>query len=105
MRYEDLPRSENIEDRRGDDSSGGPGGGGFPMGVGAGGLGIGGMLVLGIIGYVFGIDPRILIGGAQILTGGQHQQQTTSRPTGKTGTPKDAMGDFVAAVLGSADVQ
>ena len=48
------------------------GGGGFgiPMG-GGGGLGIGTVIVLGLVGWAFGIDPRILIGGAEILTGGQ----------------------------------
>src|ERR1044072_517889 len=53
MRLDDLPQSDNIEDRRGDD--GGGGGGGFPMGMGGrGGLGIGTIVVLGIIGYARG---------------------------------------------------
>ena len=34
MRYDDLPQSDNIEDRRGD--GGGGGGGGFPMAAEAG---------------------------------------------------------------------
>jgi predicted metalloprotease len=101
MRYEDLPQSDNIEDRRGD-SSGGPGGG-FPMA--RGGLGVGAMLVLGIIGYALGIDPRVLIGGAEMLMGGGQQQQAPSRPTGKTGAPSDDLGKFVSQILGSADVQ
>ncbi len=75
MRYDDFRRSDDIDDRR-DDSGGGVGGGGMggggfglPMG-GGGGLGIGTIIVLGLIGYAFGIDPRILIGGAQVLNGG-----------------------------------
>ena len=69
MRYDDFRHSDNIDDRR-DDSGGGMGGGmGIPMG-GGGGLGIGTIIVLGLLGYAFGIDPRILIGGAEILTGG-----------------------------------
>src|SRR2546423_4032124 len=102
MRLDDVPESENIEDRRGD---GGGGGGGFglPMGLGGGGLGIGTIVVLGIIGYALGIDPRLLIGGAEMMSGGQPQQQQ-SKP-GKTGAPSDDMGKFVARVLGSADVQ
>ena len=68
MRLDDVPESENIEDRRGDGGGGGGGGFGFPMG--GGGLGIGAMVVLGIIGYALGIDPRLLIGGAEILTCG-----------------------------------
>ena len=104
MRYDDLPQSDNIEDRRGD-SSGGGGGGGFPMG-GRGGLGIGTIVVLGIVGYALGIDPRLLIGGAEMLVGGgSQQQQAPSKPSGKTGAPSDDMGKFVSQILGSADVQ
>src|SRR5258708_7076723 len=103
MRLDDLPQSENIEDRRGDDSSGGGGGGfGFPMG--RGGLGIGTIAILGIIGYALGIDPRLLIGGAELLSGGGHQQ-TRQQPSGKVGTPSDEMGKFVARILGSTEVQ
>jgi uncharacterized protein len=103
MRLDDLPQSENIEDRRGDDSSAGGGGGfGFPMG--RGGLGIGAIAILGIIGYALGIDPRLLIGGAELLTGGG-QQQTRSQPSGKVGAPSDEMGKFVARILGSTEVQ
>ena len=48
-----------------------PGGGGLgiPIGGGTGGLGIGVILILAVIGYFTGIDPRILIGGAQIVMG------------------------------------
>jgi predicted metalloprotease len=102
MRYDDLPQSDNIEDRRGD--GGGGGGGGFP--IGGGGLGIGTIVVLGIIGYALGIDPRLLIGGAEMVTGGgQRYEQPESRPSGKAGVPSDEMGKFVSQILGSADVQ
>jgi len=105
MRYDELPQSDNIEDRRGD-SSGGGGGGGFPMGMGGrGGLGIGTIVVLGIVGYALGIDPRVLIGGAEMVMGGGQQQQAPSQPSGKTGAPSDEMGKFVSRILGSADVQ
>src|SRR5205085_3920614 len=71
MRYDDFRRSADVEDRRDDGGGGiGGGGGGFGIPVGGGGLGIGTILVLGIIGYALGIDPRILIGGAEILSGG-----------------------------------
>ena len=105
MRYDELPQSDNIEDRRGDASGGGGGGGfGFPMG-GRGGLGIGTIVILGIVGYALGIDPRLLIGGAEILSGGGQQQHAPSQPSGKAGAPSDEMGKFVARILGSADVQ
>src|SRR6185369_7776614 len=46
----------------------------------------------------------ILIGGAEMMSGGgQHQQAPQSK--GKTGAPSDDMGKFVARILGSADVQ
>src|SRR5882724_1959175 len=103
MRLDDVPESENIEDRRGD--GGGGGGGGFGLPMGGGGLGIGAMLVLGIIGYALGIDPRVLIGGAEIFSGGNQPRPQQSQPSGKTGAPSDEMGKFVARVLGSTEVQ
>ncbi|MEO6947627.1 MAG: neutral zinc metallopeptidase [Nitrobacter sp.] len=105
MRYDDFRRSDNVDDRRDDDGGGlGGGGGGFgPMR--GGGLGIGTMIVLGLVGYAFGIDPRILIGGAEILTGGQApSHQTDSRsPPGKAGAPSDEMGSMISGVLGEID--
>jgi predicted metalloprotease len=108
MRYDDFRRSDNIDDRRDDSGGGGMGGGfGFPMG-GGGGLGIGTVIVLGLIGWAVGIDPRILIGGAEILTGGQQQAPSyqTDRRTGtppKAGAPSDEMGSMIAGVLGEID--
>src|SRR6516162_10113136 len=107
MRYDDFRRSEDVEDRR--DEGGGGMGGGFGLPMGGGGLGIGTILVLGVIGYALGIDPRILIGGAEILNGGggggmstqyQSDNSGSARPTG---VPKDQMGDFVSGVLGEID--
>src|SRR5215216_196334 len=106
MRWEDFRRSENIEDRR--DEGGYSGGGGFGMPVGAGGLGIGTVVVLGLIGWALGIDPRLLIGGAEVLTGGgSHYESPADSPsrsgTRQTGTPSDQAGQFVAAVLGDTE--
>src|SRR3954471_10921895 len=102
MRYDDFRRSDDIDDRRDDSGGGGGGGFGIPMG-GGGGLGIGTIIVLGLLGYAFGIDPRILIGGAEILTGGQQapSYQTDRRNSGpaKTGAPKDEMGSMISGVL------
>lgn len=88
MRWQDFRTSSNIEDRRG-------------MGMGgAGGLGIGAMVVLGLIGWALGIDPRILIGGAEMIAGGGsgYQQQQ-----GQQGTPQDEAGRFAAAILGNTE--
>jgi len=70
--------------------------------MGAGGLGIGTVVVLGLIGWVLGIDPRLLIGGAEVFTRPSQQQYQPSRP-GRTGTPKDQVGSDVAAILGSTE--
>jgi predicted metalloprotease len=100
MRLDDLQESSNVEDRR---DGGGGGGGGFP--IGGGGLGIGTVVVLGIVGWALGIDPSILIGGAEMLNRqGQPQQQAP--PTARrTGAPQDDMGRFVSKVLGSTELQ
>src|SRR6266852_4764950 len=104
MRYDDFRRSDDIDDRR--DDSGGGGGGGFGLPMGGGGLGIGTIIVLGLVGYAFGIDPRILIGGAEILTGGgqapSYQSDRRSEPA-KKGAPTDEMGNMISGILGEID--
>lgn len=95
MRWDDYRQSENLEDRRG----GGGGGsfGGLPGG--RGGLGIGTMVVLGLVGWALGIDPRILIGGAEMIggIGGQRAPTQESRPA--SGPPKDELGRFISTTL------
>jgi uncharacterized protein len=105
MRYDDFRRSDDVEDRRGDDGGGFGGGGGIGLPMGGGGLGIGTVIVLGLIGYAFGIDPRILIGGAEILSGGGSQTYQTDRRSGpvKTGAPTDEMGSMISGILGEID--
>jgi uncharacterized protein len=100
MQYDDLPESSNVEDRRGEGPTGGGGFGGMPGGMG--GLSIGTILVLGVIGWALGIDPRLLIGGAEILTQEQPRQSAPSQ-TRPTGTPSDNAGRFVSRVLGSTE--
>src|SRR6201997_1782892 len=102
MRMDDMPESGNVEDRRGD-GGGGFGGGGMPMG--AGGLGIGGIIVLGLVGWALGIDPRLLIGGAEILSGAGGTQQEQPAPSDAQAGSSDQMREFVSAVLGSTEVQ
>lgn len=97
MRWDDFRRSDNIEDARG--------GGGFHIPGGGGGLGIGTIVVLGLIGYALGIDPRLLIGGAEMLSGSNPSIEHRQAAPRKTGTPTDQMGQFVAAVLGDTEDQ
>jgi uncharacterized protein len=97
MRLDQLPRSENVEDRRGQ-------GGGFRVPGGGGGLGIGTVIVLGLLAWGLGIDPRLLIDGAEIFSGGDSSQQRSSEQT-RAGAPSDQAGQFVSAVLGSTEAQ
>ena len=99
MRWDELPHSDNIEDRRGEE--GYSGGGGFP--IGTGGMGIGTLVVLGLVGWALGIDPRLLIGGAEMLSGGDHSYHAPYRAPSHTGAPSDRTGQFVSAVLGSTE--
>jgi len=101
MRTDDWQTSDNVEDRRDDSGGGGFVGGGFGMPVGAGGLGIGGLVVLGLLGWALGIDPRLLIGGAEVVTRNSpsYQSPIQRRPSSKTIQPTDVAGNFVSKVL------
>src|SRR6516162_10563018 len=81
MRLDELPRSDRIEDRRG-------------FTAGHAGIGVGTVVVLTLIGWALGIDPRVLIGGAEQLSGGSEtqQQQVNARPSGGIGAPSDENG-------------
>src|ERR1700687_838726 len=98
MRWDDFRRSDNVED----DRDGGGGFGGFGMPMGAGGVGIGTIVVLGLVGWALGIDPRVLIGGAELMGGREARHEQPQRPV-RSGTPSDSMGQFVAAVLGDTE--
>ena len=98
MRTDDLRPSGNVEDDREQSASRG----GMPGG--AGGLGIGTVIVIGLISWYFGIDPSVLLNGAQILPGGgSPTQQSQQAPDVSAGTPTDATGRFVALVLGDTE--
>src|SRR5918998_5407186 len=110
MRWEDFRMSDYVDDRRG-----GGGGGGIPMG--RGGLGIGTMIILGIVGWALGIDPRILISGVEMMAGGGAPQYEQATPRGQDGAPptqrgapaqrgappQDQMGRFASAILGNTE--
>jgi predicted metalloprotease len=90
MRLDELPKSARIEDRRG-------------VTVARGGIGIGTVVVLGLIGWALGIDPRLLIGGAEMMSRSGGQQQADAGSTTSSGSPSDTMGQFVSGVLGSTE--
>jgi len=94
MRWDDFRRSSNVEDERG--ASGGVPGG-------AGGLGIGTVIVIGLISWYFGIDPSVLLNGAQILTGGDSTTQQSDRAPVADDARTAETKDFVTAVLGDTE--
>jgi predicted metalloprotease len=103
MRWDDFRRSDNVEDRRGE--SGSRGGFRMPGGRRGGGLGIGSLIVVGVVAWALGIDPRLLIGGLEMIQGPgveQTQQRAPAAPR-KKGAPGDNLGQFVSAVLGSTE--
>src|SRR3954453_7243077 len=90
MRWQQFRESENVEDG---------GGRGFPGGMqGAGGLGLGTIVILGLIGWALGIDPSVLIGGAEVLNGGAPASQQ-----GSGVEPNDELKHFVSAILGDTE--
>jgi len=85
------PGSSNVEDRRGMSRGG--------RGLMGGGIG---MIILVVVGLLFGIDPRVLLG----VAGTVEQVSSTVAPPktqGKTGAPTDDMGRFVAGVLADTE--
>jgi predicted metalloprotease len=92
MRWDDFRQSSNVEDRR-------AGGFGMPGGS-AGGLGLGGLLILALLSWVFGIDPSFLLNG-----GGEVRDPPTDSRQGRQeqAPPSDETGRFVAAVLGDTE--
>ena len=82
-----------------EDARGGGGSGGVPGA--AGGLGIGGIIVLALICWAFGIAPSVLINSTGMLGDSPSGYETPS--TTGVGTPSDRTGQFVAAVLGDTE--
>jgi predicted metalloprotease len=93
MRWEDFRRSENVEDARG-------GGFGGAIPGGAGGLGIGGLIILALIAWALGIDPSVLIGSLSNLN---TENPSRNEAPSTAGTPGDRTRQFVSAVLGDTE--
>jgi uncharacterized protein len=83
MELGDQRASSNVEDRRG-------------IGLVGGGLGIGGILVA-VVAYLLGVDPRVALNLAEQVSAPQQAQQVPH------GAPNDQMGIFVSKVLGSTE--
>ena len=99
MEWENTPESSNVEDRRGQ-------GGGLPISGGTGGLGIGVIVIVFVISYFTGINPSVLFGGAQILTGaGSHMSAPAPQPrtAQSAGRADDRTTSLVRHVLGETE--
>ena len=85
MELGDQKSSDNVEDRRG-------------MGIGVGGgLGIGGVVIALIAAYL-GVDPAPILNTVEEV-----RTQAAETREAPRGAPVDAMGQFVAKVLGSTE--
>jgi predicted metalloprotease len=106
MLWQGRRESENVEDRRGIDGggqgdSGGFGGypgGGMRIPVGRGGLGIGGIVVLLVVGWLLGVNPLDLLSGDN--SGGTVPVEQQQAPRG---APSDEEGRFVSTVLADTE--
>jgi predicted metalloprotease len=102
MRWDDFRRSENVDDVRGEG-----GGGGFRFPGGGGGIGIGGLIVVGLISWALGVDPRLILAGLEAVQGGGgsgYEQQ--NRPQGQPrelSSDEQRQGEFVRAVLAQTE--
>jgi predicted metalloprotease len=92
MRWEGQRESGNVEDRRGMS----------PAGVrGAGGLGIGGIVLVLAVSYFTGTNPLTLL---NMLSGVQNMTQSPEPAvSGPTGPPSDRLGKFASVVLADTE--
>jgi predicted metalloprotease len=108
MRWRSGRRSDNIEDRRATRSvSRGGGGAGSRLPVGrrtaaGGGLGV---LLLVVLGLLFGIDPALLLGLSGAVQAPSAPQTRYEAPVGGAfgDARRDELADFVAVVLADTE--
>ena len=98
MRWGDMRRSENIEDR---------GSGGFPMGGGGMRIGIGGIIIALIASVLFGVNPLDILGGMEAPAPAPQQGGPAPGYGPQTQAPstqqKDPTKEMVARVVGDTE--
>ena len=98
MRLDDLPETQNIDDRRGQGGGGGFGGfGGRGLAIGGGGLGT---VVIVILALLFGVDPSQLLSGDPSSPAPQEQAQGQAPAGART---DDAAFSASARIVGSTE--
>lgn len=98
MRWQDMRRSDNVEDRRG----GGPVRGGFGGGMR---LGLGGLIIALIASFLFGINPMEMLSGPEPAPqppAGAGPQRGPAPPAAP-GRSADQAGEMMRAVLGDTE--
>jgi predicted metalloprotease len=103
MRWGDMRRSENIEDR----TAMGPGGGRMPLGGGGMKLGGGALILVVVISLIFGINPMQFLGMGDVVGPGpapapQPQVAPGTAPP-PSARPTDPQQEMVAKVLGDTE--
>jgi uncharacterized protein len=95
MRWQDLRRSDNVEDHR-DDNASSPRSGGLPIGQ----LGIGGVVVVGVISLLLGQNPLQVLGliANHSAPPPRIQQAPTQQPKAK-----DPASEFARSILASTE--
>ena len=102
MKWDDNGPSQDLEDRRGE-SSGRGGGGGFRLGGGR--MGIGGILVLLVLSIVFKTDLTGALGGGgegPLPGPGAEPAQGASAPPAQTSAEEEQLVKFMSFVLDDA---
>lgn len=97
MRWEDYRQSDNVEDVRDSNDQGSPN---LPIGRATGGIGIGGLLILGVLYFGFGIDPRAVLNTGLLGNGpGPSQPQVQAQRPDQN----DRLARFVSVTLATTE--
>jgi predicted metalloprotease len=94
MRWQDNRESDNVEDRR-DDSGGGGG-----MGFGGIHLGVGGVIVVLLGSWLFGVNPMTVLG---LLSGGGSATAPVQSEPARQPPASDHLAAFVSTILASTE--
>ncbi|HEY4972302.1 MAG TPA: neutral zinc metallopeptidase [Steroidobacteraceae bacterium] len=96
MRWQDNRESDNVEDRR--DESGGGGGGG--MSFGGLHLGLGGIIIVVLGSWLFGVNPMTVLG---LLSGGSSTSAPAPSEPAHQPPASDSLAAFVSTILASTE--
>lgn len=96
MRWQDMRRSENVEDRRG----AGPARGGFGGGMR---IGLGGLVIALIASFLFGVNPMEMLGGVSGVQSPAPGPRAGPQPAPGGAKPQDTAGQMMEGVLGDTE--